>query len=161
MNISKLEENVIYVEDGVEYVISKHFNTKHTVRGHLVHEPRDKVFKTRWFIYQICDEHCGKTYVESTVDMYGRWAKHKSDCNRGLSTHFAVGCPGDTDRDKSHLSVTLLDYMDATGEEGQGAQHGGVGYVCTLCRKLKTLEDNWIINLVCSTILMALTNGMR
>ena len=88
--------------------------------------------RMRWFIYQICDEHCGKTYVEFTVDMYGRCAKHKSDCNRGLSTHFTVGCPGDTDRDKSHLSVTLLDYMDATGEEEQGAQHGGVGCVCTL-----------------------------
>ena len=143
-----------HVKDGVEYVVSKHFNTKHAVRGHLVHQPRDKVFKDRWFIYQICDEHCGKTYVGSTVDMYGRWAKHKSDCNRGststgLSTHFSVGCPGDTDRDKSHLSVTLLDYMDVTEEEVQGAQHGGVGCVCTLCRKLKNLEDNWIMKLGC------------
>jgi hypothetical protein len=24
---------------------------------------------------------------------------------------------------------------------GAAAQHGGVGYVCTLCKKLKTMED--------------------
>ena len=29
----------------------------------------------------------------------------------------AVGCPGDTGRDKSNLSVTLLDYMDVTEKE--------------------------------------------
>ena len=86
--------------------------------------------------------------------MYGRWAKHKSDCNRGstatgLSAHFAVGCPGDSGKDKSNLSVTLLDYMDVTEEEVQTAQHGGVGCVCSLCRKLKNLEDNWIMKLGC------------
>ena len=117
-------------------MVSKHFNTKRAVRGRLFHQPRDTVFKARWFIYQICDENCWKTYVESTVDMYGRWANHKLDCNRGST---AIGFPGDTDRD----------YMDATGEEEQGAHHGGVGCVCTLCRKLKTLEDNWIIKLGC------------
>ena len=143
-----------HVREGVEYVVSKHFNTKHAVRGHLVHQPRDKRFKDRWFIYQISDDHCGKTYVGSTVDMYGRWAKHKSDCNRGstatgLSAHFAVGCPGDTGRDKSNLSVTLLDYMDVTEEEVQTAQHGGVGCICSLCKKLKNLEDNWIMKLGC------------
>ena len=108
----------------------------------------------RWFIYQICDEHCGKIYVGSTVDMYGRWAKHKSDCNRGstatgLSTHFSVGCPGDADREKSHLTVTLLDYMDVTEEEVLAVKHGGVGCICPLCRKLKNLEDNWIMKLGC------------
>jgi hypothetical protein len=142
------------MKDGVQFVVSSHFNTKHAVRGHLVHEPREKVFKSRWFIYQIQDESCAKTYVGSTVDMYGRWSKHKSDCNRGststgLSTHFSMGCPGDTGREKSHLSVTLLDCMDVTEEEVQAAQHGGVGCVCTLCRKLKNLEDQWIMKLGC------------
>ena len=55
------------VEDEVEYIVS--------------------------FIYQISDDHRSKTYVGSAVDMYGRWAKHKSDCNRGstatgLFAHF-------------------------------------------------------------------------
>ena len=68
-----------------------------------------------------------------------------SDCNRGstatgLSALFAVRCPGDTGRDKSNLSVTLLDFMDVT--EVQTAQHGGVGCVCQLCKQLKELEDN-------------------
>ena len=103
-----------HMKDGVQFVVSSHFNTKHAVRGHLVHEPREKVFKSRWFIYQIQDESCAKTYVGSTVDMYGRWSRHKSECNRrstatGLSTHFPMGCHGDTGREKSHLSVTLLE----------------------------------------------------
>ena len=141
-----------HVKEGEEFVVSKHFNTKHAVRGHLVHEPREKAFKDRWFIYRIYDQYCEKSYVGSTVDMYGRWSKHKSDCNKGstttgLAAHFAVGCPGDTGRDKAHLSVTLLDYMDVTEEQVQTAQHGGVGCVCELCRKLKNLEDNWIMKL--------------
>ena len=121
-----------HMKDSQGFVVSRHFKTKHAVQGHLVHEPREKAFKDRWFIYQIEDEYCGKTYVGSTVDMYGRWSRHKSDCNRrstatGLSAHFAVGCPGDTGRDKSHLSVTLLDFMDVTEEQVNTAQHGGVG----------------------------------
>ena len=143
-----------HMKDGVQYVVSDHFKTRHAVHGHLVHEPRDKVFKSRWFIYQIKDESCAKTYVGSTVDMYGRWSRHKSDCNRGstatgLSTHFSNGCPGDTGREKSHLFVTLLDSLDVTEEEVQAAQHGGVGCVCSLCKKLKNLEDQWIMRLGC------------
>ena len=142
------------MKDGQGFVVSRHFQTKHAVRGHLVHEPRERAFKDRWFIYQIEDEFCGKTYVGSTVDMYGRWSRHKSDCNRGstatgLSAHFTVGCPGDTGRDKFNLSVTLLDYMDVTEEQVQTEQHGGVGCVCQLCKKLKELEDNWIMKLGC------------
>ena len=91
--------------------------------------------------------------------MYGHWSRHKSDCNRGstvtgVTAQFAVGCPGDTVRDKSNLSVTLLDYMHATEEQVSTAQHGGVGCVCQLCKQLKELEDNWIIKL-------ALTKGTR
>ena len=127
--------------DGVQFVDSKHFRTKHAVRGHLVHEPRNKQFKDRWFIYMIQDEFCQKQYVGSTTDMYARWSK-QSDCNSGctktgLSEHFANGCPGDTGRDKSNLMVTLLDSMDVTMEDVQGAGHGGVGCECELCGKFK------------------------
>ena len=38
-------------------------------------------------------------------------------------------------RDKSNLTVTLLDSMDVTMEAVQGAGHGGVGCECELCGK--------------------------
>ena len=138
--------------DGVNFVDSKHFRTKHAVRGHLVHEPRNKQFKDRWFIYMIQDEFCHKQYVGSTTDMYGRWSTHKSDCNNGstktgLSAHFTNGCPGDTGREKLNLTVTLVDFIDVTLEDVQGAGHGGVGCECELCGKLKNLEDDWIMRL--------------
>ena len=50
-----------------------------------------------------------------------------------------------TGRDKSNLSVTLLDYIGVTEEE----VHGGVGCICSLCKKMKNLEDNWIMKLGC------------
>ena len=67
--------------------------------------------------------------------MYGRWGVHKSNC------------PGDTTRDKEHLQVTLVDYLDVTKEQVQEADHGGVGCTCTLCGKLKEKEDTWIMRL--------------
>ena len=67
---------------------------------------------------------------------------HKS----GLSKHHELGCPGDVNQNKSHLELTLLDYMDVTGEELQQAGHkGGPGCICKLCAKLKRLEDGWIM----------------
>ena len=42
-----------HMKDGVEFVVSDHFKNRRSVRGHLVHEPRAKVFKSRWFIYHI------------------------------------------------------------------------------------------------------------
>ena len=50
-------------------------------------------------------------------------------------------------RDKSNLTVTLLDSMDVTMEAVQGAGHGGVGCECELCGKFKNLEDDWIMRL--------------
>ena len=81
--------------------------------------------------------------------MYGRWAVHKSTCNTGstktgLSAHFTHGCPG---KEKENLKVILLDFMDVTMEQVTEENHGGVGCVCTLCEKLKSLEDTWIMRL--------------
>ena len=140
------------MRDNVNFVYSTHFRTKHAIRGHLVHQPRNQQFKDRWFVYMIHDEHCNKQYVGSTTDMYGRWSSHKSSCNNGcnktgLSNHFTHGCPGDTGRDKMNLTVTLLDYMDVTQEEVQHAGHGGVGCECGLCGALKNKEDDWIMRL--------------
>ena len=140
------------MSDAVSFVTSQHFNTKHRIKDHLVHLPRDQKFKDRWFIYMIEDNHCKKQYVGSTTDMYGRWSTHKSTCNTGctktgLSAHFTHGCPGDTGRGKENLEVTLIDFLDVTLEQVQQANHGGVGCVCTLCRKLKNLEDTWMMRL--------------
>ena len=101
---------------------------------------------------QVVHFHCNKQYVCSTMDMYGRWSSHKSDCNNGcnktgLSNHFTNGCPGDMGRDKMNLTVTLLDSMDVTLEEVQRAGHGGVGCECQLCSRLKNIEDDWIMRL--------------
>ena len=41
------------------------------------------------------------------------------------------------------MRVIMLDYIDVTEE--QTAKDVGIGYVCTLCKKLKTMEDNWIM----------------
>jgi hypothetical protein len=140
------------MKDETKFVTSLHFRTKHAVKGHLVHLPRDQKFKDRWFIYLIEDEHCRRQYVGSTTDMYGRWAVHKSTCNTGstktgLSAHFTHGCPGDTGKEKENLKVILLDFMDVTMEQVTAENHGGVGCVCTLCEKLKSLEDTWIMRL--------------
>ena len=141
-----------HMEDNVDYVYSRHFRTRHAVKGHLVHQPRDQKFKDRWFVYLIEDTHCNKQYVGSTTDMYGRWSNHKSGCNTGstktgLSAHFTTGCPGDSGRDKQNLTVTLVDYMDVTKVEVETANHGGVGCMCYLCDKLKDIEDDWIMKL--------------
>ena len=143
-----------HMEDGVEYVDSKHFKTKLRIRGHLSHEPYEKKIKTRWFIYQIKDTLCDLVYCGSSTNVYARWAAHKSDCNNlrgaksGLARHFVNGCPGAADKEKKHLQLTLLDHMDVTEEELAAAAHQpGAGCTCKLCSKLKRLEDRWIMRL--------------
>ena len=55
--------------------------------------------------------------------------------------------PGDTGKEKENMKVILLDFMDVTMEQVTEENHGGVGCVCTLCEKLKSLEDTWIMRL--------------
>ena len=92
-----------HMKDGVQYITSKHFNTKIGVKGHLQHEPYDQKHKHRWFIYHIQDKHCDKAYIGSSVDIYSRWSSHKSDIihkrghKSGLARHHALGCPRATD----------------------------------------------------------------
>ena len=143
-----------HMRDGVTFIHSRHFNTKIPIRGHLVHEPYEQKEKLRWFIYQIEDIHCGRVYVGSSTNIYSRWSSHKSDCNNrrgdksGLAKHFSVGggCPGDVDKDKKNLELTLLEGMDVTKEEMVAADHKpGPGCICSLCQRLKGLEDYWIL----------------
>ena len=44
---------------------------------------------------------------------------------------------------------TLLDYLDVTEGEVREAKHGGLGCMCQLCKKLKNMEDSWIMKLGC------------
>ena len=74
-----------HMKDSVSFVFSRHFRTKHAIRGHLVHQPRNLQFEDRFFVYMIHDEHCNKQYVGSTNDMYGRWSSRKLSCNNGCN----------------------------------------------------------------------------
>ena len=67
----------------------------------------------------------------------------------GLAKHFKDGgCPkpNEPGREKENLTVTLVDHLDTTQEEIDAANHtGGVQCKCTICGKLKTLEDKFIV----------------
>ena len=106
--------------------------------------------KRRWYVYQIEDVPCMKSYIGSTTKPTDRWRNHKSSCNigpadkSGLAKHFQSkgGCPNDEGTEKSTLDFTLLDYMDVTDEELSEA-----GHKKGLCSKLKDLEDRWILKM--------------
>ena len=59
--------------------------------------------------------------------------------------HFKDGCLNDTGRDKLHVNITLLEHLDVTADEIRREKHKkGPGCRCTLCEKLKELENKWI-----------------
>ena len=100
------------------------------------------------------DLGCRLQYVGSTTDVCGRWAATKSACNKrnsnstGLYNHFQDGCPNDTGQGKEHIRLTLLDSMDTTEERLRQAGHvNGPQCSCTECKKLKRIEDKWILRL--------------
>ena len=135
-----------------ETVTSFHFGTKIKIRGHLRHDyaPPGKI---RWFIYQIVDKPCHLIYTGSSQLPAKRFLTHKSTCNSessnstGLSKHFKNGgCPNDQGRDKDTLVFTLVDHLDTTEDELQQAGHiRGPQCLCSVCQKLKELEDNFIL----------------
>ena len=137
------------------YVESTFYNQKFRIHGHLAHDIGDQN-KLRWFIYQIEDVLCKKSYVGSTTNPTARWRGHKSSCNigppnkSGLAKHFTSkgGCPNDPGPEKTNLEFTLLDFMDVTQEELTDAGHKkGPQCRCSQCEKLKDLEDRWILKL--------------
>ena len=67
--------------------------------------------------------------------------------NISVHNYFAVGCPGVTGRDKTNLTVTLLDYMDVMEQGVNEAEHGVLSCLCNLCKKVNNLEDSWIMKL--------------
>ena len=134
-----------------ETVVSLHFGTKIKIHGHLRHD-YTPVGKIRWFVYQILDVPCQLVYTGSTICPTARFANHKSKCNSenskssGLSKHFIGGCPNDQGRRKSTLQFTLVDYLDTTEEELKEKQHvPGPSCRCSVCMKLKLLEDKFIL----------------
>ena len=85
----------------------------------------------------------------------GVWANTKKACkdrnltNTGLYKHFHEGCPTHLETgDLSHLTYTLLDYIDTSEEQLRVAGHtGGVQCRCSECQRLKDTEDKWICRL--------------
>ena len=74
-------------------------------------------------------------------------ANSMSSNSSGLAKHFKDGgCPNDPGREKENLVFTLVDHLDTTQEELDRAGHiGGTKCKCTVCAKLKTLEDQFIL----------------
>ena len=135
-------------------VWSKHFQRTHAIRGHISHLGATVFPKTRWFVYLEEDSSCGLQYVGSTSSLTHRWANTKKKCKdrnsnkTGLETHFMDGCPGQENRNLSHIRVTLLDHLDVTHDELKEKCHKDKpGCRCELCDKLKDLEDKWICRL--------------
>ena len=100
-------------------------------------------------LYVIIDTHCEKYYTGSTSNLLSRWVVHKSEtnaksnekCKTALTRHFIAGCPGDVDRNKSHLKIILVDYHDITDEQLCKSNHReGPGCKCKHCIRLKTIQ---------------------
>ena len=137
-----------------DHVESIFYKRKFAIHGHLTHLKASQRPKLRWFIYLMEDLGCGKQYVGSTTDVCGRWAAAKSACNKqnsnstGLYKHFQEGCPSDTGPAKSHIRITLVDYLDTTEQLLEEAGHSaGPQCRCSQCNRLKRIEDKWIMRM--------------
>ena len=136
-------------------VTSYYFKRRFAIHGRNIHLPASQKKKLKWFVYGIDDTACKKYYVGSTSDVTSRWANTKKACkdrnltNTGLYKHFHEGCPTHLETgDLSHLTYTLLDYIDTSEEQLRVAGHtGGVQCRCSECQRLKDTEDKWICRL--------------
>ena len=124
------------------------------IHGHLTHLPASQKTKLRWFVYLLEDLSCMLQYVGSTIDVCSRWSSTKSALNKansnstGLYKHFMDGCRNDTGLSKSHIRLTLIDFLDTTEEKLAAAAHQpGPQCKCTECKKLLKTENKWILRL--------------
>ena len=124
------------------------------IHGHLTHLPASQKPKLRWFVYLMEDLSCMLQYVGSTIDVCSRWSSTKSALNKansnstGLYKHFMDGCRNDTGLSKSHIRLTLIDFLDTTEEKLAAAAHQpGPQCKCTECKKLLKTENKWILRL--------------
>ena len=142
------------------FVESQHFGVKLKIHGHLSHDMKPGGDKTRWFVYMVEDNPCGKQYVGSSINVPSRWSAHKHSANfpegkdplnkktptTGLAKHFQKGCPYDRGPTKHTLSLTLLDYYDVSSDSLSRAGHKpGAACRCKECNALKDIEDKWIL----------------
>ena len=109
--------------------------------------------KLRWFVCLLEDTACMLQYIGSTTDVCSsRWSSTKSARNKegsvctGMYKHVKEGCPNDTGREKDHLRLTMIDYM----EEWliQSEHQPGPQCTCGECLKLLRTENKWILRLV-------------
>ena len=137
-----------------DWVYSYHFKTKIKIHGYNSHDFSPPGF-IRWFIYTIEDMPCKLLYTGSSQSPLARFSSHKSSANSGqskasgLAKHFMNGgCPHDPGRGKETLNFTLVDHMDTTVEKLAAAGHTGGAYCsCSECRKLKILEDKFMLKI--------------
>ena len=142
------------------FVVSKHFGSKLKIHGHLSHDVSSSGDVTRWYVYLVEDDPCGKQYVGSTINVTSRWSAHKHSANfpegkdplnrktpsTGLAKHFQKGCPNDVGPTKHTLTFTLLDYYETSSVRLATAGHKpGAACRCHECNGLKDLEDKWIL----------------
>ena len=136
-------------------VTSYHYKRRFAIHGRNIHLPASQKKKHKWFVYGVDDTACQKYYVGSTVDPCSRWASTKKACrdrnltNTGLYKHFHEGCPTHLQTGElSHLTYTLLDYIETSEELLRNAGHtGGVQCRCSECQRLKDTEDKWMCRL--------------
>ena len=141
--------------------MSTHFGVSHMIAGNNIHLPATQAMKLKWFIYlEECIHPEGTyQYVGSTDSMTHRWANTKSKIislaagssvkpGTGLETHFKTGCSQYSGADPNTVRVTLLENMRVSEESLKTSIHqAGPGCRCTLCEKLKLMEDKWICRL--------------
>ena len=138
-----------------DYIESFYFRRKHRIHGNLSHDYSGEGGELRWYIYCIQDNPCHKQYIGSSVNIRARWATHKSTCNSenskssGLANHFRNGgCKNDLGREKTTLSITLIDFMDTSESSLSRAGHiSGPQCSCSECNRLKRKEDMWILRM--------------
>ena len=137
------------------HFVSYHYKRRFAIHGRNIHLPASQKKKHKWFVYGVDDTACQKYYVGSTVDPCSRWASTKKACrdrnltNTGLYKHFHEGCPTHLQTGElSHLTYTLLDYIETSEELLRNAGHtGGVQCRCSECQRLKDTEDKWMCRL--------------
>ena len=100
------------------FVTSELYNgRKFAIHGRNIHTKASDPNPLKWFVYLEEDVLCRKQYVGSTFSITTRWANTKLRCNRrdsdqtGLYKHFRDGCPNDTGNSKTHIRISLIDFL--------------------------------------------------
>ena len=141
--------------------MSTHFGVSHMIAGNNIHLPATQAKKLNWFIYlEECTHPEGTfQYVGSTDSITHRRANTKSKiisladgssakAGAGLERHFKEGCSQYSGPALNTVRVTLLESMIVSEDDLKTSIHqAGPGCRCTLCEKLKKLEDKWICRL--------------